>query len=136
MTIQDLGSIGELVGAVATVATLIYLAVQIRQNSKVLVQNSQMHATNTYRANIDGVMNLQALLVQDDRLELIWKSGLADEDLSENFTRLALGHGRWLNTPTADRAFKLRSGSKSAGIVHSRYRRRWARARSVAACSG
>jgi len=33
MTIQDLGSLGELVGAVATVATLIYLAVQIRANT-------------------------------------------------------------------------------------------------------
>ena len=32
VTIQDLGSIGELVGAVATVATLLYLAVQIRQS--------------------------------------------------------------------------------------------------------
>ena len=33
MTIQDWGSIGELVGAIATVATLIYLAVQIRVNT-------------------------------------------------------------------------------------------------------
>ena len=33
MTIQDLGSIGELVGAVATVATLAYLAIQIRSNT-------------------------------------------------------------------------------------------------------
>lgn len=34
MTIQDLGSMGEFVAAIATVATIIYLAVQIRQNSK------------------------------------------------------------------------------------------------------
>ena len=33
MTIQELGSIGELVGAVATVATLVYLAIQIRANT-------------------------------------------------------------------------------------------------------
>ena len=37
MTIQDLGSIGELIAAVATLATLVYLAVQIRQNSRMLV---------------------------------------------------------------------------------------------------
>ncbi|MEM7099008.1 MAG: hypothetical protein AAF541_12175 [Pseudomonadota bacterium] len=30
MSIQDLGSIGELVGAIAVVATLVYLAVQVR----------------------------------------------------------------------------------------------------------
>ena len=33
MTIQDLGSIGELVAAIATIATLAYLAIQIRQNT-------------------------------------------------------------------------------------------------------
>ena len=34
MTIQDFGSIGELVAAIATVITLGYLAIQIRQNSE------------------------------------------------------------------------------------------------------
>ena len=34
MTIQDLGSLGELIAAIATVATLVYLALQIRQNAK------------------------------------------------------------------------------------------------------
>ncbi len=33
MTLQDSGSLGELVGAIATVATLAYLAVQIRSNT-------------------------------------------------------------------------------------------------------
>ena len=33
--IQDLGAIGELIGSVAVVVTLIYLAKQIRQNTKV-----------------------------------------------------------------------------------------------------
>ena len=33
MTIQDLGSLGELLGSVAVLATLIYLALQTRQNT-------------------------------------------------------------------------------------------------------
>ena len=36
MTIQELGSLGELVAAIATVLTLIYLAIQLRQNTKAL----------------------------------------------------------------------------------------------------
>lgn len=36
MALQDLGSIGGLVGALATVAMLGYLAVQVRQNSSQL----------------------------------------------------------------------------------------------------
>jgi|TARA_B110000116_G_scaffold211260_1_gene187053 hypothetical protein len=34
MTISELGSIGELIGAIATVATLLYLAFQIRANTE------------------------------------------------------------------------------------------------------
>jgi hypothetical protein len=36
MTLDDLGNIGELVAAIATVATLGYLAFQIRQNTKAI----------------------------------------------------------------------------------------------------
>jgi hypothetical protein len=34
VTLQDLGSLGEFVAAIATLATLIYLALQIRQNTR------------------------------------------------------------------------------------------------------
>jgi hypothetical protein len=34
MTIEDLGNLGDLIAAIATVATLIYLAQQIRKNAK------------------------------------------------------------------------------------------------------
>ena len=33
LTIQDLGALGELLGSVAVLATLIYLALQTRQNT-------------------------------------------------------------------------------------------------------
>ena len=33
MTLQDLGNIGEFVGAIGVIASLVYLAVQIRQNT-------------------------------------------------------------------------------------------------------
>ena len=42
MTIQDLGSIGELLAAIATIATLGYLAAQIRQGTKA-VRRSSIH---------------------------------------------------------------------------------------------
>ena len=35
MTIQDLGAIGDLIGGAAVLITLIYLAMQIRQNTKI-----------------------------------------------------------------------------------------------------
>jgi len=36
MTIQDLGNIGQLLAAIATITTLVYLGVQIRQNTRAL----------------------------------------------------------------------------------------------------
>jgi hypothetical protein len=42
LTIQDLGSIGELIAAIATILTLVYLAAQIRQNTKT-VRSSTLH---------------------------------------------------------------------------------------------
>jgi hypothetical protein len=80
---QLLGSYGEFIGSIVVLATLVYLALQTRQNSRVIEQNNRMHEGSMYRANIDGVMNLQAILARDEQLGLIWKRGLADEDLSE-----------------------------------------------------
>ena len=52
MTIQDWGSIGEILGAIATIATLIYLATQIRQNTKQLEAGASITLVeNTNSAN-------------------------------------------------------------------------------------
>ncbi len=47
MTIQDLGAIGEFIGGVAVLVTLIYLAMQIRQNTSV---NASLIRQNFYDA--------------------------------------------------------------------------------------
>ena len=33
MTVVELGALGEFVGSIATIATLLYLALQVRQNT-------------------------------------------------------------------------------------------------------
>ncbi len=40
MTIEDLGALGELLGSVAVLATLIYLALQTRQNTAAIAARS------------------------------------------------------------------------------------------------
>jgi hypothetical protein len=49
MTIQDLGSLGELIAAIATLATLIYLARQISANTKATQASSRLEITRDYR---------------------------------------------------------------------------------------
>ena len=47
MNIQDLGAIGELIGSLAVVVTLIYLAKQIRQNTKVSESLVRQHVAES-----------------------------------------------------------------------------------------
>lgn len=62
MTIQDLGSIGELVAAVATLATLIYLSLQIRQNSK----SNEYTATDRITADVS---EFSVLLIENENIK-------------------------------------------------------------------
>jgi hypothetical protein len=48
MTISELGSIGELIGAIAVFATLLYLALQIRQNT--IATRAQIHQARADQA--------------------------------------------------------------------------------------
>ena len=61
MTWQDWGSIGEVVGAIAVVVTLIYLAKQIKQNTHAMEEGRRLALAQTYQMRSDA---LQAMLVQ------------------------------------------------------------------------
>ena len=71
MTIQDLGSIGELIAAIATVATLIYLAAQIRQNTSTV-------ATSTYESVFTGYNDFNLAVATDPILAGILERGVDD----------------------------------------------------------
>ena len=61
MSIQDWGAIGEIVGAIGVILTLIYLATQIRQNTRQL--RSEGHQGIT-----DGYNDILGQLLADDTL--------------------------------------------------------------------
>ena len=61
MTLQDWGAIGEVVGAVSVVVTLIYLAKQIRLNTHAIDEGRKLALAQTYQMRSDA---LQAMLVQ------------------------------------------------------------------------
>jgi hypothetical protein len=67
MTIQDWGAIGEILGAIATVATLLYLATQLRQNTRALQaasMDSTTQAANDIRTNIFADPEITAIYVE------------------------------------------------------------------------
>ncbi len=78
MTIQDLGSVGELIAAIATVATLGYLAIQIRQNTLAL-KSSSFHGVT------DSFNQINNTIAHDESLARIFRLGSQDlEQLTED----------------------------------------------------
>jgi len=71
VTIQDPGSIGELVAAMATVATLVQLALQIRANTIAIRAEGRRATTATGTA-------IRVTIAQDGELARIFNAGLAD----------------------------------------------------------
>jgi hypothetical protein len=94
VTIQDLGSIGELVAAIATVATLIYLAAQIHQN------------TSTMKASaLNSLHDVQLLTRDNDQYNSLVLKSLRKEELTPEerlhmverfFTIVRAFEGIWL----------------------------------------
>jgi len=73
MDIQDWGAIGDLVGGVAVVATLIYLALQIRQNT-IAVRLSTLHDVK------DAISEVNLLAAEQGDLAEILVKGFQDLD--------------------------------------------------------
>ena len=77
MNWEALGAIGELVGAIAVLITLVYLSLQIRENSKA-------QTLSTYNSFIDGYMRLNEWFTETpERTELaLIIVGESDRELS------------------------------------------------------
>jgi len=71
VTISELGSLGEIIGAAATVATLLYLAAQIRANTLATKRQS-------LDDTIDRVVQWEARLVGSPDLIRAWINGARD----------------------------------------------------------
>jgi hypothetical protein len=83
MTIEDFASIGEIIGAAATVLTLVYLAVQIRENTQITsAQTAQAtHARNDLYATS---------LAENPQLAELFHRGLIDFDSLTDGERIQL----------------------------------------------
>ena len=65
MTIAELGAIGEFVGSIAVLATLIYLATQIRQNTRSMEDNKKFAMAQAYQARTDMWIQVTGLADQE-----------------------------------------------------------------------
>jgi hypothetical protein len=82
MTIENLGNIGEFVAAIATLITLAYLAVQIRQNTRAVRAASHHSVTDSFN-HINAIIGTDPAAARIFRLGL---EGLENLDEDEQFS--------------------------------------------------
>ena len=73
MNWEAIGAIGEIVGALAVVVTLVYLVIQIRQNTAAV-------ATATYESTMTGFNDINVVVASDPKLASLLDRGTQSPD--------------------------------------------------------
>ena len=71
MNWDAIGAIGEVVGAVGVIASLVYLGLQLRQNSKTIAEETVQKILNNYHVAME-------YLISDREVNRIWFHGFRD----------------------------------------------------------
>ena len=119
MTIQDLGALGELIGSVAVLATLVYLTLQTRQNSRMIGAQLDVARMNTMQTNVLTKATSSELLdamAEDSIAESPINPRLSDYWMAEFFTHKS-------DTPAVDAPNHLQLPASSQ-LLSCRRRRR------------
>ena len=77
VTVQDLGSLGEFIASIATLVTLVYLAVQIRQSNR-LAKRAAVQSVLAGRAEVNRFIASDPVLT-----ELFWRGMQSPDELDE-----------------------------------------------------
>ena len=93
MSWEAAGALGEIIGAVAVIATLAFLAVQIRQGSQVQREANVLARSAAIDRVHDQLREFACFVAADPELTRIWLAGCAGEPLDtidqDRFDRLA-----------------------------------------------
>ncbi len=85
MSIQEWAALAEIIGAVAVVASLIYLAVQVRQNTHELSMSLRSTELAAFERNVEsGIRIREIFILNPEILELYARGGKSYADLDED----------------------------------------------------
>ena len=75
MTLQDLGALGELLGGIAVVVTLVYLALQVRQNTA-------MMTAQAVQSSIDATQRVLLFRAENPEIRRVLQKARTQENLT------------------------------------------------------
>jgi len=85
---QDLGSLGEIISAIAVVVSLIYLAFQIRQNTSQIDHNTKAARASAFDSSIAQAMVARQAIFENEDVARIYSEGSFDPDALSEHDRL------------------------------------------------
>lgn len=88
--LEDLGNVGDFLGGIGVVATLVYLALQIRQNSSQLAQNTKAVQSNAYQAITQNHNSYNEWFVPNRELAELLTKANTDADSVDDVDQLRL----------------------------------------------
>lgn len=82
--LEDLGNLGDFLGGIGVVITLLYLAIQIRQNTKQLRADAEAARTRSLEGQTEEIGNWIGSIAESRDVAEVWARGLVDlEKLDE-----------------------------------------------------
>ena len=84
MNWEALGAIGEIIGAAAVLATLFYLAAQIKMQTRQLEKSNDHARAHTSVQINDQALEFVDILMRDKEFVEIYRKGLSNQPLNEN----------------------------------------------------
>ena len=113
MSLSDLGNLGEIIGGIAVVISVIYLATQIRHSSR--IARFQAH-----RSLSQSMSEIMADLARDQELHRVWKQMLDDPDHASDADRERFGlmmYRAFSNFSDADRFVEIDASLRSRFLL-------------------
>ena len=91
MSIQDWAALAEIVGAIAVVASLVYLAVQIRQNTRELSMSLKSMELAAFERNVESGNRIRELFILYPDVSELYTRGLKSYTDMDETDRLRFG---------------------------------------------
>jgi len=87
--LENLGNLGDFLGGVGVVVTLIYLATQIRQNTRQLKLDTESAKTIAFEGTNSDISRWIDEIVDNRDVAELWARGLTDIDRLDETDRLS-----------------------------------------------
>ena len=113
MNWEALGAIGSLANALAVLSTLVYLAIQVRQNTKQIEENTNAVRASAVHASLNFTFSNRAAVFSDEGTAEIYERGVENIDSLNSTERLRF---RLMMNNVFDAYLNMYSQTESTGF--------------------